>query len=127
MFGKYVSSVEREETAALSYKNRQSPRRSDDSCVGIINGQMHPIDNWSSGGMYITADERLFSINQECVFTLKFKLRDKIMEVDHKAKVIRKMPGKVALQFLDLTRDIQSSFQKVVDDYVSRRFAESQL
>ena len=77
--------------------------------------------------MLITADERLFSIGQDCVFTLKFKLRDEIMEVDHKAKVVRKSPGKIALQFEKLSHPVLSSFQKVVDDYVSQRFVESQI
>ena len=76
--------------------------------------------------MLITADERIFAIGQDCKFTLKFKLRDEMMEIDHKAKVIRKSPNKIALQYLPLTKDAQSSFQKVVDDYVSQRFAESQ-
>ena len=127
MFKKFVSTLDREESAALGHANRQHPRRSDDRCVGVVNGQMHPVENWSNGGMLITADERLFSIGQECVFTLKFKLRDDIMEVDHKAKVVRKSPGKVALEFEGLPHPVQSSFQKVVDDYVSQRFVESQI
>ncbi len=76
--------------------------------------------------MMIAADERLFAIDQECVFTLKFKLRDEIMEIDHKAKIVRKAPSKIALQFLPLNKEVQTRFQKVVDDYVSQRFAESQ-
>ena len=127
MFGKFASSLKRDESSSLSHKNRQHPRRGDDRCVGVVNGQMHPIENWSNGGMLITADERLFSIGQECVFTMKFKLRDEIMEVDHKAHVIRKTPGKIALQFDPLSQPVQSDFQKVVDDYVSRRFVESQM
>jgi len=127
MFKKFVSTLDREESAALSQVKRQHPRRSDDRCVVVVNGQMHPVENWGNGGMQITADERLFSIGQECVFTLKFKLRDDIMEVDHKAKVVRKAPGKIALQFEQLTHPVQNSFQQVVDDYVAQRFVESQM
>ena len=76
--------------------------------------------------MLIAADERLFAIDQECTFTLKFKLRDEIMEIDHKAKVVRKVPGKIALEYLALSKPVQAKFQQVVDDYVSQRFAESQ-
>lgn len=126
MFGKIISSSEAENVTAATQRKRQHARRSDDRCVSIINGQMHPVDNWSTGGMLIAADERLFAIGQECTFTVKFKLRDEIMEVDHKAKVIRKVPNKIALEFLPLTKKSQSGFQKVVDDYVSQRFAESQ-
>lgn len=109
------------------HQKRQHPRRAEDRCVTIINGQMHPVENWSSGGMLIAADERVFAIGQDCVFTLKFKLRDQIMEVDHRAKVVRKSPNKVALKYLPLTKAAHSGFQKVVDDFVAQRFAESQL
>lgn len=105
---------------------RLNPRRIDDRCVTIINGQMHPVENWSSGGMLITADERLFAKDQDCVFTLKFKLRDDIIEIDHCGKVIRKGSQKVAVKFIPLTKDVQSGFQKVVDDYVAQQFVESQ-
>ncbi|MCK5384977.1 MAG: PilZ domain-containing protein [Alphaproteobacteria bacterium] len=127
MFNKFISALDLEEDAASSKTNREHPRRSDDRCVGVVNGQMHPVENWSKGGMLIAADERLFGIGQDCVFTLKFKLRDKIMEIDHKAKVVRKAPGKIALQFEHLSHAIQTNFQKVVDDYVSQRFVESQI
>lgn len=126
MFTKVVKSSDILKSNSNAQAKRREARRSDDRCVSIINGQMHPVENWSSGGMLITADERIFSIGQDCEFTLKFKLRDKMMEVDHKAKIIRKSPGKIALQYLPLTKDTQTGFQKVVDDYVSQRFAESQ-
>lgn len=87
---------------------------------------MHPVENWSNGGLLMTADERLYGKGQDCTFTLKFKLRDEMIEIDHNAKVARKSPNKIALEFLPLTRAAQSGFQKVVDDYVSQRFAESQ-
>lgn len=126
MFGKLGRATARDTQYDDAANKRQYARRSADRCVSIINGQMHPVENWSSGGMLIAADERLFALNQDCVFTLKFKLRDEVMEVDHKAKVVRKAPHKVALQFLPLSKKAQSGFQKVVDDYVAQRFAESQ-
>ncbi len=124
MFSKVLSPQKLNDEDQSSQK-RQYSRRADDRCVSVIDGQMHPVENWSNGGLLVTADERLFSIGQDCTFTLKFKLRDKIMEVDHKAKVVRKTPNKVALQFIPLTKKVQSSFQKIVDDYVAGRFAES--
>lgn len=111
---------------SVQQHKRQYPRRADDRCVSIINGQMFPVENWSAGGLQIIADDRLFALNQDCVFTLKFKLQNEIMEIDHKAKVVRKSPQKVALQFLPLTKKAKEEFQKVVDDYVSQRFADSQ-
>ncbi len=126
MFGKVISSPMHDDRTLNEHRRRQNARRNDDRCVTIINGQMYPVENWSSGGMLITADERLFAKEQDCIFTLKFKLRGEIIEIDHKATVARKSPNKVALQFLPLTKDVQSGFQKVVDDYVAQRFAESQ-
>ncbi len=124
MFKKAISPNKIKNNDAESQK-RQYTRRSDDRCVSVIDGQMHPVENWSDGGLLVTADERLFAIGQNCTFTLKFKLRDEIMEVDHKAKVVRKSPNKVALQFMPLTKKVQAGFQKIVDDYVTQRFVES--
>ncbi len=123
MFNKSVSSYGNDHQIN---SKRKAPRRANDNCVSIINGQMHPVENWSSGGMLIVADDKLFAKDQEYTFTIKFKLRDKIMEIDHKAKVIRKNSNKVALQLSPLTKKVKTNFQKVVDDYVSERFAESQ-
>ncbi|PCJ98564.1 MAG: pilus assembly protein PilZ [Zetaproteobacteria bacterium] len=126
MFSKVIKSSDILKKSSSAQTKRKEARRSDDRCVSIINGQMHPVENWSSGGMLIAADERLFSIGQDCKFTLKFKLRDEMMEIDHNAKVVRKSPNKIALQYLPLSKNAQTSFQKVVDDYVTQRFAESQ-
>lgn len=127
MFSKTISHSDDQAQTIASHTKRTHARRQDDCCVVIVNGQMHPVENWSSGGLLMTADERLYSKEQDCVFTMKFKLRDEISEIDHKATVVRKSPNKVALQFLPLTKAVQSSFQKVIDDFVAQRFAESQV
>ncbi|MGH1375597.1 MAG: PilZ domain-containing protein [Alphaproteobacteria bacterium] len=126
MFGTAMTSHSNNTAEIKTPRKRQHGRRSDDRCVTIINGQMHPVENWSSGGMMVAGDERLFAIGQECIFTLKFKLRGQIIEIDHKASVVRKAPNKIALQFLPLTKTVKANFHKVVDDYVAQRFAESQ-
>lgn len=126
MFESIMKNDMEPEAIAAQNTKRKHARRADDRCVTIINGQMYPVENWSEGGMLVTADERIFALDQEYVFTLKFKLRDEIMEIDHKAKVVRKAPSKIALQYEPATKLVTSRFQKVVDDYVSQRFAESQ-
>lgn len=126
MLGNILKRKNTMDARSESKAKRLHARRNEDRCVSVINGQMHPVENWSSGGLLITADERLFAMDQDCILTLKFKLRDEIMEIDHKAKVVRKSPHKVALQFQPLTKKVQEGFKKVVDDYVSQRFAESQ-
>ncbi len=126
MFGKTVSFEEDQAVLKSAHSKRRFPRRQNDCCVAIVNGQMHPVENWSTGGVLITADERLFSIDQTCVITLKFKLSERVVEIDHKGKISRKAPNKVALKLMPLTKDVQIGFQKVVDDFVSQSFAESQ-
>ncbi|MFA5592588.1 MAG: PilZ domain-containing protein [Micavibrio sp.] len=106
---------------------RRSPRRAADNCVSFINGKAYPVHNWSDGGMLVHADERLFAPNAPVDITLKFRLSGRIVDVPHHGKVIRKMRDRLAIQFEPLTRDVSRKFQEVIDDYVTREFAESQL
>lgn len=126
MFGKIISHSGVSEERSSVHSKRKHPRRYEDSCVVIVNGQMHPVENWSKCGLLMTADDRLYGKGQDCKFTMKFKLRDEIIEIDHQAKIARKSSNKVALEFLPLSKMVQSGFQKVVDDFVAQRFAESQ-
>ena len=128
MFGKlFSSSPEVEEEITRENKSQRiHPRRGGDKCVTLIDGKMYPIENWSSGGMLIAADERLFAVEQDCDVTLKFKLRDEMIDIPHKATVVRKSANKIGMQFAPLNKKIHSEFQKVVDDFVSQRFVDSQ-
>ncbi len=126
MFNKTISHSQSSDRKSPVHSKRRQPRRYEDRCVVVVNGQMHPVENWSKCGLLMTADERLYGKGQDCTFTLKFKLRDEMIEIDHKASVARKAPNKVALEFLPLSKTAQSGFQKVVDDFVAQRFAESQ-
>ena len=105
---------------------RQSTRRIRDKCVSVINKKTYPVENWSTGGLMIYGDSRPFGIDNDINVTMKFKLYDRIIDVSHKARVIRKTHDNVAFEFLPLTRQIRSNFQNVVDDYVTNQFAESQ-
>lgn len=128
MFEKFFSSfTARSETEVDESKIRRlHPRRSCDSCVSLVNGKIYPVENWSHGGVLLNADDRLFGLNDEVDITMKFKLRGEVMDVPHKAKIIRKNANKIALQFYPISRKIQSAFQKVVDDYVAQQFVDSQ-
>ncbi|MCB9996619.1 MAG: PilZ domain-containing protein [Rhodospirillales bacterium] len=106
--------------------NRRHPRRDVDRCVVMIHGRTFPVENWSLGGMLLDADERLFGLQQDIDLTVKFKLRNTILDINHKATVVRKSNGKVALQFEVLTQTIARQFQQVIDDYVAGQFASSQ-
>lgn len=126
MFGKNILKSNNHGEQGSGHSKRKHPRRHEDSCVVIVNGQMHPVENWSNCGLLMTADDRLYGKGQSCKFTMKFKLRDEIIEIDHQAKIARKASNKVALEFLPLSKNVQRGFQQVVDDFVAQNFADSQ-
>ncbi len=106
---------------------RKSQRRAADNCVSIIDGRAYPVYNWSEGGLLVQADERLFSVNTPIDVTMKFRLTSKVVDVPHRGRIVRKARDKLAIQFEPLTRDLQNKFKQVVDDLVTREFAESQM
>ncbi|MCB1530925.1 MAG: PilZ domain-containing protein [Rhodospirillales bacterium] len=105
---------------------RKSPRRKVDSCVGVLDGKTYPIEDWSDGGVLLTGNDKLFGMDENKSITLKFKLSERIVSVQHHGKVIRKAKDKFAIQFDPLTRKIANQFQQVVDDYIAQEFAASQ-
>lgn len=104
---------------------RETPRRKCDQCIGEINGQNFPVEDWSMGGVKIFGDFRTHKVGSELSVTIKFRLRDTILKIPHAANIIRKTNEGVALQFVPLTREVRSNFQKVIDDYNIREFAGS--
>ncbi len=105
---------------------RQFERRDCDKCVTVINGKTYPVENWSLGGVLVNADEREFTAKDNVEVTLKFKLRDRVIDVPQDAFIIRKARNKVAVQFKPLTQKTRGDFQNVLDDYVASQFAASQ-
>ena len=105
---------------------RRYARRACDRCVGVINGKTYPVEDWSLGGLRIAGDERLFQPGQDCEVLLKFKLRENVMDIPRKAKVVRRANHKIALEFSSLSQQTRHNFQQVVDDYVARKFADAQ-
>ncbi len=106
---------------------RRHPRRTDDRCVVVIYGQTFPIENWSAGGLQLVADDRMFGTNQHIEFTLKFKLRNTIIDIKHYGHIVRKGHERVAVQFEPLTQTIRRYFQQVIDDHNAGEFANSQV
>jgi len=105
---------------------RQHPRRETDRCVALINGQIHPVKNWSIGGLLIDTDSRLFGIDNEIDIVLQFKLRERMMNITHRGKVVRKSKDTVAFEFLPISENIKKDFQTVIEDFVTGQFADSQ-
>lgn len=105
---------------------RRHPRRDVDRCVAVIHGRTFPVENWSLGGVLLQADERLFGKEQDIDLTVKFKLRNNLLDVPLKGVVVRKTNGKVGIRFESLNETISRKFQQVIDDHVAGSFADSQ-
>jgi len=127
MFGSLFAGLKAQNTNEQFSTRRRFSRRHCDNCVVIINGQIYPIDNWSMGGLAINADAREFGVDDTIDVTMKFKLSDNVIDLPHKARVVRKTPHGIGFEFEPLTDNVRRGFQNVVDDYVSSKFAESQL
>jgi len=111
-----------------SYSTRRRfSRRTCDSSVVVINKQAYPVENWSMGGVAINGDTRSFGVNTSVDMTMKFKLSENVIKLPHTARVVRKNAHRVAFEFEPLSQKVRKGFQTVIDDYVSSRFAESQL
>ena len=127
MFGSLFTGLKAENTNEQFSTRRRFSRRSCDNSVVIIDGQIYPVENWSMGGVAINGDTRGFGVNTSVDMTIKFKLSEDVIDLPHTARVVRKTAHRVAFEFSPLTRNVQKGLQTVVDDYVSSRFAESQL
>jgi hypothetical protein len=107
-------------------QRRKHERREQDHCVAVLYGQTVPVENWSFGGVLVDSDDRLFAVGQPIEVTLKFKLRNAILEVAHQGTVIRKAAKKVAVAFDPIGTGTRRVFQQVVDDAIAAAFADSQ-
>lgn len=107
--------------------SRQHSRRSGDKCVSMIDGKMYPIENWSEGGVLITADDRLFALGQDVTLDLKFKLRDDMISIHQSGEIVRKNDNKIAIKFHELDKTSLNAFQHVIDDFLTRNFVNSQI
>ena len=107
--------------------NREHTRRSCDICVGVVNGITVPVENWSTGGVLLSCDEKSYGLGNVLDVTMKFKVSNDIIDVPTKAKVVRKSNGHVALRFENVTKNIKNGFQKVIDDFSASEFANSQM
>ncbi len=105
---------------------RKHERRACDKCVATVSGQNVPVVDWSPGGTLLAADDRMFSVGQNIPVTLKFRLQNEILNIPHIGNIIRKSAGKIAVQFEPLPQAVRYGFQRVIDDYTAREFADSQ-
>lgn len=105
---------------------RQFPRRNADKCVSVVNGATLPVLDWSPGGLRVFADPRTISIGDEVDVTMKFQLHDELVNINHRAHIVRKARDSFALQFLPLTGEIRNTFNHIIDNFNADDFATSQ-
>jgi hypothetical protein len=105
---------------------RAHERREMDQCIGIIDGKAYPIQNWSQGGVLLQGDDREFSVNDVKNITMKFKMSDRVVDVTHAGRILRKGRDKFVLQFSPLTDAVSHRFKQIIDDYVTQEFVASQ-
>lgn len=119
----YISGSDQDDIAS----RREFIRREVDQCICEINGRPYPVQNWSQGGAMIFGDDRPFGSGQQVDVTMKFKLRNIIIDVTHAAQILRKRNGMIAMQYFPLTEMVKTKFQQVIDDQMAGEFAGSQI
>lgn len=108
------------------FSKRRHPRRSGDKCVVYIQGKPHPVENWSMGGLLVHADSRNFGVGTEEDVIVKFQTRNRLVDIPHRARVVRKNNDNVAFEFLPLSQHTRRTFQNVISDFVTGQFLDSQ-
>lgn len=127
MFGSLFAALTGQSATTETITRRVHQRRSADHCVSVISGKTYPVENWSQGGVLVYGDSRSFALNEQVNVTMKFRLRNEVIDVPHKARVVRKGHDKVAFEFTPATDAIRRKFQSVIDDFLTAEFVESQL
>ena len=117
---------EEENNDASDMYRRQYPRRAADKCIGLVNGQAMPVLDWSPGGLRILGENRTYGVGDELNVMLKFHINNQLIDVAHKAKVVRKAADFFADKFAPLTSEINNTFQHVIDSFNAEEFAASQ-
>ncbi|MEM6781022.1 MAG: PilZ domain-containing protein [Pseudomonadota bacterium] len=106
---------------------RKHARRSSESAIATIDGKSFGVENWSEGGVLLNGDDKTFGVDQTLNMIMKFKLDDRVLEVEQDGRIVRKNNNKFAVQFGPLTDKAVRGFKQVIDDAVTREFAESQM
>ena len=105
---------------------RSYPRRLHDKCVSVIDGISLPVLDWSPGGLRVFADTRTVAVGKEVDVVLKFQIQNEMINIKHRAQIVRKTRDNFALQFLPLTSEIRTTFTQIIDSFNAGDFAASQ-
>ncbi len=110
---KFLKTVSNDDSPSM---RRRFPRRAQDVCIIEINGTQYPVKDWSMGGALIETTDRSFTLGETIPFNIKFKLKDRVVEIDHEGTILRKSKTQIALKFAPLPGESQSEFDRVVQD-----------
>jgi hypothetical protein len=116
MNDKVLNSLENAINDNSENTRRRFPRRTDDTCIASIDGINHPVEDWSACGVLLVADGRDFESGGTHHVIMKFKLQNNVTEIPVQAKVIRANKTKIALEFFDVPKKIQTAFSKVIEE-----------
>ncbi len=106
---------------------RNYKRRSSDHCVCLIDGRIHPVKNWSMGGFIVQGDANRFTVGDTVDINLKFLVDGEVLDIEHKAEVIRKNVELVGFKFEPVPEDMRKKLQHVIDDEIASEFVNSQI
>ncbi len=127
MFSNILQSLKNRTSNDDQDARREHTRREADNCIGVIDGVSFPIQNWSKGGVLLTGDDRTFGVNEVKTVTLRFKLADRVIDVLHSGRILRKGRERFVIEFAPLTQNIDRQFNHVLNDYVAQEFVNSQI
>ena len=97
-------------------RRRRYERRGQDVCIIELNGQNYPVKDWSMGGVLIDSEDKTLSLHDMIDFKIKFKLKDRLIEVPHSRQVVRKSKTQIGLRFDPLSLDMRTEFDRVIED-----------
>lgn len=127
MFERLLSGLHAKTANDTSAMRRRFQRYEGKKCEIDVNGKTYPVENWSEGGILFANNDRIFGDGLEIQMSMKFKVCNAVLNLDHKGRVIWKGYNKTALEFAPSTKQTHQIFQQIIDDYVTSEFADSQI
>tara|TARA_R110001592_G_scaffold31482_1_gene110933 strand:+ start:9335 stop:9739 length:405 start_codon:yes stop_codon:yes gene_type:complete len=127
MFEKLLSGLHAKTANDTLAMRRRFQRYEGKKCEIDINGKTYPVENWSEGGILFTNNDRIFVVGLEIQMSIKFKVRNTVLNLDHKGRVIWKGYNKTAVELASSTKQTHQSFQQIIDDHVASEFVHSQI
>ena len=105
---------------------RKHERRGGDRCVCLLSNMPYPVEDWSMGGVRLTADSRVFTVGQSVDLTMKFKIRGEMINIPVTGTVVRRTSNGIAVKYDASAENVKHAFQNIISDVITMQFADSQ-